>query len=73
MSEQRGYRHEPYDLVCGAKVLDNGKFEPTLVVSRNAWPSRPRTLAVTRGHFESAEKAIESAHADGVTWIANYG
>ncbi|MBK6852491.1 MAG: hypothetical protein IPG93_12870 [Burkholderiales bacterium] len=73
MAEQRVYRHEPYDLLCGAKALDNGKFEPTLVVSRNAWPSRPRTLAVTRGHFVSAELAIESAHADGVKWIANYG
>lgn len=67
------YRLKDYELVCGARLVDGGKFEPTLVISRNAWPSRPRTIAVRRGDFTTQVVAIESAHAQGLEWIANFG
>jgi hypothetical protein len=67
------FRLNDYELVCGARVVDGGKFEPTLVVSSNTWPSRPRTLAVQRGNFPTEALAIESAHAQGLEWIANFG
>ena len=67
------FRVKDYDLACSAMVADSGKFEPTLIVSRHRWPSRPRTIAVRRGGFPTAEVAIESAHAQGIEWVANYG
>jgi hypothetical protein len=50
-----------------------GGFEPALVICRQAWPKRPRTIAVERGPYASADSAIESAHAQGIEWVANYG
>jgi hypothetical protein len=67
------YRLKDYELMCSAKVVEGGKFEPMLVISRNAWPSRPRTIAVRRGDFSTEAVAIESAHAQGLEWIANFG
>jgi hypothetical protein len=43
------------------------------VISKDAWPSRPRTIDVRRGGHLSAELAIEAARAQGVEWVANYG
>jgi len=60
-------------LTCSAKASDKGCFEPELVISRQVWPSRPRTIHVRRGAHPTAEVAIESAHAQGVEWINNCG
>jgi len=67
------FRVQKYTLTCSAQATDNGRFEPALVISRDIWPSRPRTIAVRRGAHLSAELAIESAHAQGVEWVTNFG
>lgn len=73
MNETQTFRHKDYELTCGARASDNGKFEPTLVVARQAWPRRPRTIAVRRGAHPTPDVAIESAHAQGVEWVSNFG
>ncbi len=73
MIETQTFRLKDYELTCSARACDNGRFEPALVISKNIWPSRPRTIAVRRGAHPSAEVAIESAHAQGVEWVTNYG
>ncbi|MBL0087900.1 MAG: hypothetical protein IPP44_15050 [Ideonella sp.] len=40
------FRHQDYELVCSAKAVDAGKFAPSLVVSKQVWPTRPRVIAV---------------------------
>ena len=62
-----------YDLICGARVADQGTFTPTLVVARRTWPSRPRIIAMVRGSFATEAIAIESAHAQGVQWVTDFG
>lgn len=66
-------RLKDYELVCGATATDGGKFEPTLVISSNIWPSRPRSIAVRAGAYPTAAVAMESAQTRGVEWIANFG
>ena len=73
MVETQIFRVRDYELTCGAKAIDNGAFAPTLVITKCVWPSRPRTIAMQRGEFQTADTAIESAHAQGLDWIANYG
>ena len=73
MNATQIYRFNDYELVCGAKAVNNGKFEATLVVAKNVWPSRPRTIALKRGDFSTEAIAIESAHAQGLEWITNFG
>ena len=67
------YRLKNYELTCGALATDNGKFEPALVIAKAVWPSRPRTIAVRRGGHPTAAIAIESAYAQGVEWVGNFG
>ncbi|MDE1947099.1 MAG: hypothetical protein KGL43_14270 [Burkholderiales bacterium] len=67
------FKHHEYDMQCGAQAVDGGKFQPTLVISKNVWPTRPRTIAVRRGNFLTQEVAIASAQAQGLEWIAEYG
>lgn len=62
-----------YDLRCSARKTGQGMFAPTLVVSRRTWPSRPRVIAMTRGSFASEAIAIESAHAQGIQWVTDFG
>jgi hypothetical protein len=62
-----------YDLQCGARAADGGMFAPTLVVSRRTWPSRPRVIAMSRGSFATKSDAIESARAQGVQWVTDFG
>jgi hypothetical protein len=62
-----------YDLICGARVADQGTFAPTLVVARRTWPSRPRVIAMTRDTFATESIAIESARAQGVQWVTDFG
>ena len=73
MIETQTFRLRDYDLTCSAQASDNGRFEPALVISKHIWPSRPRTIAVRRGAFPTAEVAIESAHAQGVEWVTDFG
>jgi len=71
--EAQTFRSERYDLVCSAQACDNGMFRSVLVISKNVWPSRPRTIAVRAERHSSADIAIESAHAQGLEWVKNFG
>jgi hypothetical protein len=62
-----------YEVRCGARLLDTGKFEPTLVITRQIWPTRARVIAVPRGEHADAEAAIGAAQDAGRAWMANYG
>jgi hypothetical protein len=73
MTATRLYRHQDYELQCSATGADSGRFVPSLVVSRQSWPRRPRVIAVQRGEHDSEETAIDAAHAQGIEWIAHYG
>ena len=73
MIASQTFRVQKYRLTCSALATANGRFEPALVISKDAWPSRPRTIAMRRGAHLSAELAIESAHAQGLEWVANCG
>lgn len=73
MVQTQIFRLEDYELTCGARATDNGRFEPALVISKLAWPSRPRTIDVRRGAHPTPESAIESAYAQGLEWVKNYG
>lgn len=73
MTATQHFRVKDYELTCSARVSDNGTFEPVLVIAKQAWPSRPRSIAVNRGAHPTAEVAIESARAQGVEWVANFG
>ena len=73
MDTTKTFMHKDYELLCGAKAVDDGRFAPTLVLSKQAWPTRPRTIAVQRGDYSSAERAIDAAHAQGIEWVMNYG
>lgn len=73
MSASKVFVHQDYELLCGAKVLANGRYVPTLSVSKQAWPTRPRDIAFPRGDYPSEQAAIEAAYAQGLEWIRNYG
>ncbi len=73
MGATQTFRMREYELICSALASDNGRFEPALVIARQIWPSRPRTIAVRRGAHPNAEVAIESAHAQGIEWVKNFG
>ena len=73
MNATQTFRLREYDLTCSATANDSGSFEPALVISKASWPSRPRNIAVVRGAHQSADIAIEFAHAQGVEWVANFG
>jgi len=73
MESTRTFRHDGYDLRCGARPLDGGRFAPELVLCKQVWPTRPRVIFVERGNFASEAAAIEAAYAHGVDWIQNYG
>jgi len=67
------FRHQNYELICSAKAVDRGKFAPTLVVSKQVWPTRPREIAVERGDYLTEDAAIDAAHNQGIAWILHYG
>jgi hypothetical protein len=73
MDSTRLFRHQDYELQCGATCADSSRFVPSLVVSRPSWPRRPRVIAVQRGEHCSQETAIDGAHAQGIAWIRDYG
>ena len=73
MDATRTFRHQGYDLLCGTKAGDSGKFAPTLIVCKQVWPTRPRIIAVDRGDHLTEQTAIDAAYTKGVEWIVNYG
>lgn len=73
MSGIRVFRVDNYELTCAALQRDDGGFEPSLVVRKVAWPSRPRTIAVSRESLSTEDQAIQTAYAQGVEWINHYG
>lgn len=73
MNLTRTFRHESYELLCSARAVDGGRFEPAVVVSKQVWPTRPRVIAVRRGNWLTEDTAIDAARVQGIEWIANYG
>ncbi|MDE2371097.1 MAG: hypothetical protein KGN16_19160 [Burkholderiales bacterium] len=66
-------KHEDFEFLCTADPADRGQFVPGLVVTRRVWPTRPRVIAVQRGHHLTEEAAIAAAIDQGVEWVRNYG
>jgi len=54
------FKHRDYELVCGARRVDNGKFAPTLMISKQVWPTRPREIAVRTSNSSLIEKPRSS-------------
>ncbi|MDP1692989.1 MAG: hypothetical protein Q8L49_13755 [Burkholderiaceae bacterium] len=73
MTTPQSFKHKDYELHCSAKALDSGKFAPVLVVAKQAWPSRPRTIATRGDDCPTEDSAIDAAHVQGVEWVQNYG
>ena len=73
MAATQIFRHQDYELVCGAKAVDSGKFAPTLVVSKQVWPTRPRVIALQRADYLTEDSAIDAAYNQGVEWVTNFG
>ncbi len=73
MDATKSFLHKDYELLCGARSLDRGRFAPTLCVSKQIWPTRPRQIALLRGDFPSADSAIHAAYSQGLDWISNFG
>lgn len=73
MGTSKTFQHADYELICSAQALDNGKFAPALVVSRQRWPRRPRTISVRSEACLTEDEAIGIAHAQGIDWVQNYG
>ena len=73
MSASETVSFKDYDLTCGARAADQGRFAATLVVARRTWPSRPRIIALTRGSFATEVGAIDSARTQGVQWVTDFG
>ncbi len=73
MDATKTFHHQNYELQCSARLGDSGQFVPSLVVSKQVWPTRPRVIAMRRGDYTTEALAIEAARAQGVEWILNYG
>jgi len=73
MNEPMSIPYRGYELLCHARAVDGGRFIPSLVVSKQVWPTRPRAIDVPRGDHQSSQTAIDAAHAAGVEWVQNYG
>ncbi len=73
MEEAKSFQHKDYELLCGAKTLDRGRFAPTLFISKQSWPRRRRQIALAPGDFPSTHTAINAAFTQGVDWVLNYG
>lgn len=73
MPTTRMVRHEAYEMTCSASALDNGRYVPGLVVAKQVWPTRPRTIEMRRGDYATEEIALAEAQRQGVDWIRNFG
>jgi hypothetical protein len=69
----RIFHWQEYELHCGARPVDEGRFAPDLVVSKKVWPTRARQIAVPRGEYLTEDTAIEAAYSQGLAWIRDYG
>jgi len=67
------FRHGAYEMHCGARALDSGKFAPTLLILKQVWPSRPKEISVPRGDHATEAAAVQVAHDMGIEWVGNYG
>jgi hypothetical protein len=52
-----------YELKCGARPIDGGRFVPTIKATKQVWPFRHRIVAVKRDFNPSEEAAIVAAAA----------
>ena len=73
MDKAKVFRHFDYELQCGARPLDGGRFKPTLTVAKDRWPKRPREIDVPVGEHMSEADAIGAAYTRGIEWINEYG
>lgn len=73
MNASKVFRHENYKWQRSASAADSGKFVPAVVVIKQIWPTRPRTIAVRSGSYTTEESAIEAARTQGIEWIASFG
>jgi len=73
MAATKTFHHQDYELVCSAKAIDSGKFVPSLVVSKQAWPTRPRVIALKKADYLNEETAIDAAYTEGLEWVQNFG
>jgi len=73
MSEPLLIQYRGYELGWHSRAVDGGRFVPTLVVSKQIWPTRPRAIDVPPGDYKTLQTAIDAAHAKGVEWVQNYG
>ena len=73
MDMTRVFKWENWELLCSAKPVEAGRFAPSLIVSKQVWPNRPREIAVPRGQHTTQETAIDAAYSSGLEWIRNYG
>ena len=69
----RVIRHRDYALHCAARTLDNGRFVPRLSILKQAWPSRPKEIAIPRSDYAIEEDALDAAHRAGIQWVADFG
>jgi len=67
------FHHGDYQLACSARRMGNGRYLPSLVVTKEVWPTRARTIALESSEFEAEAAAIEEARVRGIEWIAHYG
>ena len=66
MDATKTFRQQGYDLLCGARPVDSGKFVPALVVCKQVWPTRRRVIDAQRGDHLTEETAIDAARTQGV-------
>jgi hypothetical protein len=69
----KAFTHLNYELLCGASAVDGGRFAPSLVVAKQVWPTRAKTIDVPRSVHATADGAIDAAFAHGVEWVATFG
>ena len=69
----KAFRHKNYELLCGANAVDGGRFAPSLVVAKQVWPTRAKTIDVPRSVHATADGAIDAAFARGVEWVLTFG
>lgn len=67
------FSYRGYQLTCTAVVDSAGRFEPALLAASIAWPSRPRTIAMQRGRYDTPDAAIQEAHRQGIKWVEDHG
>jgi hypothetical protein len=73
MQTESVFHHGDYQLACSARKMANGRYLPSLTVTKVVWPTRVRTIAIEARDFEAEDAAIEEARVRGMEWIAHYG